>query len=162
MIIRGRVLAAYGDNIATEVMVASKHVKSLEPIEMAKVCMRDIDPDFYDKMHLGGILIAGSNFGCSSSREWAPVALKAANVKVVIAKSFARIFYRNALNIGLPIVECDQVGTGINEGDELDVDLRAGLIKNLGNGQSYGVNCIPDFLLDQLDRGGLIAVLRGG
>lgn len=160
MVIRDRIFGIYGDNIPTEAITASRHVNAITPEGLAAACMKDIDPSFHDRLTQGKIMIAGSNFGCSSSREWAPVALKASGVRLIIAKSFARIFYRNALNIGLPIVECPDLVGSATVGDELEVDLGNGVANNLTRGTTYRFNRIPEFLLTIVKKGGLLEVLR--
>jgi 3-isopropylmalate/(R)-2-methylmalate dehydratase small subunit len=135
MIIREKVLAKFGDNIATEMITSSAYVTSSEPEELGKIACKGIDPEFVNKMRPGGILVAGKNFGCSSSREWAPVALKAAGVKLILAEFFARIFYRNAINIGLPIVECKGISEKLSLGDEVIVDLVKGQVEIVKSGE---------------------------
>lgn len=149
------VRAKYGDNITTDQITSTKYVTSTTPQELAKIALRDIDPDFPQKLSAGGIVVAGKNFSAGSSRFWAPTALKAANVKAIIAESFARVFYRNALNIGLPVIECKGIADNVSEGDELEIDFASGRINNLSSGKTYQGTPIPEFLLDIIASGGL-------
>lgn len=158
--VSGKVLCKYKDNVSTDDMSSAKYVISTKPEELAKICMRDLDPDFPKKMAPGGFLVAGRNFGCGSSREWAPIALKAAGVKAVIAEEFARIFYRNSLNIGLPVIECQGVADSIELNDELEIDLQSGLIENKSKNISLQGIPIPPFLLEQVEVGGLMEILK--
>ncbi len=158
--IRNIVRAKYGDNITTDAMTSSKYVTLTTPEELAKIALRDYDPGFLQKMSAGGILVAGTNFGGGSARDWAPIALKAAKVEVVIAELFARLFYRNALNIGLPVIECRGISDAVSENDELEVDLISGRISNLTSGKSYRGTPIPDFLLDVIASGGITPYLK--
>ncbi len=158
--IKSIVRAKYGDNITTDQITSSKYVTSTSPEELAKVALRDVDPNFLQKLSAGGIIVAGKNFGAGSSRYWAPTALKAANVKAIIAELFARVFYRNALNLALPVIECKGISDNVNEGDELEIDLITGRISNLSSGQSYQGTPIPEFLLDIIDSGGLAPHLK--
>jgi 3-isopropylmalate/(R)-2-methylmalate dehydratase small subunit len=160
MIIHGKVLAKLGDNIATEMIAASAFVTSSEPEELGKIACKGIDPDFVNKMRPGGILVAGKNFGCSSSREWAPVALKASGVRLILAEFFARIFYRNAINIGLPIVECEGISELLSVGDEVKVDLAKGEVEIIKSGERLPTKPIPQFLLERIEKGGLISQLE--
>ena len=145
----------YPDNVDTDVIIPARYLNSSDPAELAKHCMEDIDPAFVRKVKPGDIIAAGRNFGCGSSREHAPLAIKAAGVSLVIARSFARIFYRNALNIGLPILECDQADE-IASGDELRADLDEGIIENLTQGTRYRAEPFPPFLRRMMERGGLM------
>ncbi len=160
MIIKSRVLAKFGDNIATEMITSAVYVTSSKPEELGKIACKGIDPEFVNKMKPGGILVAGKNFGCSSSREWAPVALKAAGVKLILAEFFARIFYRNAINIGLPVLECKGISDKLSINDEVEVDLSAGEVKILKTGEVLSVAPTPQFLIDRMSKGGLIAELE--
>jgi len=160
MIIQSKVLAKLGDHIATEMIAASAFVTSSKPEDLGRIACKGIDPDFVEKMKPGGILVAGKNFGCSSSREWAPVALKAAGVKLVIAEFFARIFYRNAINIGLPIVECPGISEKLQVGDDVEVDLEKGLLKIFKSGERLKISAMPRFLIDRIKHGGLIPELE--
>jgi len=160
MVIQGKILAKFGDNIATEMITSSAYVTSSKPEELGKIACKGIDPDFVDKMKPGGILVAGKNFGCSSSREWAPIALKAAGVKLILADFFARIFFRNAINIGLPIVECRGISEKLNIGDEIKVDLEKGEVEIFKNGEKLIIKPMPKFLMERINMGGLIPQLE--
>lgn len=165
MKITGRVIK-YGDNINTDIIIPSKYLTSLDPEEWAKHAMEGIDPDFPRKAKEGVIIVAGRNFGCGSSREQAPQALKYAGVKCIIAESFARIFYRNAINIGLPVLESPGITAKVNEGDALTVYLDEGKIVNESSGEVIFANKLPDFILEIIRDGGLIEhlikVIGGG
>ena len=146
----------YGDNIDTDVIIPARYLNTADHKELASHCMEDIDPAFSSKLRGGDIMAAGSNFGCGSSREHAPAAIKASGVSCVIAKDFARIFYRNAINIGLPILECPAAVEGCSDGDELAVDLDGGIIENLTTGAKYSASPFPGFLQDIIASGGLM------
>lgn len=150
----------FGKNIDTDAIIPARRCNTADPQELAQYCMEDADPEFVNKMSRGDLIVAGSNFGCGSSREVAPLAIKAAGVSAVIAKSFARIFFRNAINIGLPILECDEAADGIEEGDEVRVDPAAGEIHNLTKNESYQAVPFPDFLQHIIDKGGLLAYVE--
>ena len=150
----------YPDNVDTDVIIPARYLASQDPRELAAHCMEDIDRDFHAKSKPGDILVAGLNFGCGSSREHAPIALKAAGVSCVIAKNFARIFYRNAINIGMPILECPAASEGIGDGDEVSVDFAAGVITNLTKNETYQAEPFPPFIRDIIERGGLMASLK--
>lgn len=156
----------FGDNINTDVIIPSKYLTSLDPNELARHAMEGIDPDFPKKARGGVIIVAGKNFGCGSSREQAPIALKYAGVRCIIAESFARIFYRNAINIGLPILEAPGIREEVDEGDMLTAVLNEGLIINESKGKVIEATRLPDFILDIIADGGLIEhlikVMRGG
>jgi 3-isopropylmalate/(R)-2-methylmalate dehydratase small subunit len=145
----------FGDNVDTDLIIAARYLNTSEPSELAKHVMEDADPEFVEKMTPGDIIVAGENFGCGSSREHAPIALKAAGVAAVIAPSFARIFYRNAFNMGLPIFELKEADE-INEGDEVRVDMDKGEIVNLTQNKTYKFVPIPEFMQQLVDAGGLI------
>lgn len=147
----------FGKNIDTDAIIPARHCNTADPRELAQHCMEDADVDFVKKMKRGDVIVADSNFGCGSSREVAPLTIKAAGVSAVIAKSFARIFFRNAINIGLPILECPQAVDGIKEGDEIEVEPAAGVIRNLTTGEQYLAAPFPDFLRRIIDLGGLLA-----
>ena len=159
-IISAKILAELGDNVSTDDMSSAKYVVSTKPEELAKVCMKDLDPTFPEKMSQGGFLVAGKNFGCGSSREWGPVGVKACGTQCVFAEEFARIFYRNALNIGLPVIECKGINEKLHIGDEVEVNLQTGCIENKTTGEKMQGIPIPEFLLDQLEKGGLLEVLK--
>lgn len=156
---RGNVFK-YGNNVDTDVIIPARYLNTSDPDELAKHCMEDIDSEFIGKVQAGDIMVAEKNFGCGSSREHAPIALKAAGISVVIAKTFARIFYRNALNIGLPIFECPEAVDGIDRGDEVEVDFQTGAIKNLTKGASYQAEPFPEFMQELIAAGGLIPYLQ--
>ena len=145
----------FGDNIDTDLIIAARYLNSSEPSHLAKYVMEDADPEFVSKMAVGDIIVAGENFGCGSSREHAPIALKSAGISAIIAPTFARIFYRNAFNMGLPIFEL-QEAVEINEGDVVRVDMRAGEIINISQAKSYKFLPIPEFMQELVDAGGLI------
>ncbi|WP_408955545.1 3-isopropylmalate dehydratase small subunit [Natroniella sp. ANB-PHB2] len=150
----------YGDDVDTDVIIPARYLNTSEPKELAKHCMEDIDEDFVDNMSPGDLIVAEDNFGCGSSREHAPLAIKAAGVSCVIANSFARIFYRNSINIGLPILECPKAVAGIEEGDQVEVDVDSGLIKNLTKKEEYQAAAFPEFMQELIDAGGLVNYVR--
>ena len=149
----------YGDNIDTDVIIPARYLTTSDPKELAAHCMADLDRDFLKKLPENGVLVGGTNFGCGSSREHAPLAIKYAGVSCVVAKSFARIFYRNAINIGLPIVETD---AEINSGDELSIDLTNGVLTNRTTGQTVNFPAFPEFLQKIIEAGGLVNAMKGG
>ena len=151
----------YGDNVDTDVIIPARHLNTSDPEELASHCMEDIDPAFTGKVQSGDILVAGRNFGCGSSREHAPIAIKASGISCVVAESFARIFYRNALNIGLPILECPDAAKAISDGDEVLVELATGEIADLTTGQRFRAEPFPPFMMDLVAAGGLAAYLKG-
>ena len=146
----------YGADVNTDVIIPARYLNVSDPAELARHCMEDIDQDFAGKVQAGDIIMATTNFGCGSSREHAPMAIKASGVSCVIAKSFARIFFRNAINIGLPLLECDQAVDDTEAGDILEVDLSSGRIKNLTNGKVFDARLYPDFMAELINAGGLI------
>lgn len=150
----------FGNNIDTDLIIPARYLTTSDPEELAKYAMQDADPEWVDKMKKGDFIVAGDNFGCGSSREHAPIALKAAGVSAVVAKSFARIFYRNAINIGLPILESPEAVDEIKEGDEIEVDLASGTIGNLTSGKTYKAQPFPEFMQKIIKAGGLIKYLR--
>lgn len=156
MIFEGKIWI-FGDNIDTDAIIAARYLSTVDPQELAKHLMEDIRPDFPGLVKKGDILVAGSNFGCGSSREHAPLAIKGAGVSCVIARSFARIFYRNSINIGLPILECPDDLTGLVDGkDVLQVDLEQGLITHAASNKTYKAAPFPPFMQDLINRGGLV------
>jgi 3-isopropylmalate/(R)-2-methylmalate dehydratase small subunit len=155
MQLRGRVFK-YGANVDTDVIIPARYLNTSDPAELAKHCMEDIDPEFASKVQPGDIIVATTNFGCGSSREHAPLAIKASGVSCVIAESFARIFFRNAINIGLPILECAEAVRETEAGDVLSVDLIAGTIINETRGKTFQAKPYPDFMLEIIRAGGLI------
>ncbi len=146
----------YGANVDTDVIIPARYLNLSEPADLAKHCMEDIDTEFLKRVKPGDIMVATTNFGCGSSREHAPLALKAAGISCVIAKSFARIFFRNAINIGLPLLECEEAPDNIEAGDVVEVDLANGKIKNLKNGKVFTAKSYPDFMAGLIAAGGLI------
>lgn len=150
----------FGNNIDTDLIIPARYLNTSDPDELAKYAMQDADPEWVDKMNKGDFIVAGENFGCGSSREHAPIALKAAGVSAVIAKSFARIFYRNAINIGLPILEAPKAAEEIKEGDKIEVDLKAGIIKNITTGENFKSQPFPEFMQKIIGAGGLINYLK--
>ena len=146
----------YGANIDTDAIIPARYLNLSEPAELAKHCMESIDPEFVTRVKPGDIMVATTNFGCGSSREHAPWAIKASGISCVIAKSFARIFFRNAINIGLPLLECEEAPDNIEAGDLVEVDLAQGKIKNLNNGKIFTAKPYPDFMAGLIAAGGLI------
>lgn len=160
MTITGRVWK-YGDHVDTDAIVPARYLNVSTAGELAQHCMEDIDMGFADRVRKGDVIVAGENFGCGSSREHAPLAIKGAGVSCVVAKSFARIFYRNAINIGLPILECAEAVEEAEAGDRLAVDLRAGTITNHRTGRTYCTAPFPDFVMNLIDAGGLVPYTVG-
>ena len=150
----------YPDNVDTDVIIPARHLNTQDAKELASHCMEDIDKDFVKKVKNGDIMVGGWNFGCGSSREHAPIAIKAAGISCVIAKTFARIFYRNAINIGLAILECPAASDGIADGDEVSVDFDTGVITNVTKHETYQAEPFPPFIKDMIRSGGLMASLR--
>lgn len=146
----------YGDNVDTDVIIPARYLNSSDPAELATHCMEDIDKDFIKKVSKGDIMVAEKNFGCGSSREHAPIAIKAAGVSCVIAETFARIFYRNAINIGLPIIECPEASKGIDAGDEVEVNFDTGIINNITKGTTFKGQAFPEFMQKIIASEGLI------
>ncbi|MDR1641238.1 MAG: 3-isopropylmalate dehydratase small subunit [Clostridiales bacterium] len=146
----------YGDNVDTDVIIPARHLSTQDPKELASHCMEDIDKDFPKKVKPGDVIAAGKNFGCGSSREHAPIAILASGVSCVIASSFARIFYRNSINIGLPIMECQEASEKIKAGDEIEADFSTGKIKNLTTGETYQAEPFPQSILELIEAGGLV------
>ncbi len=159
MSVKGRVFK-YGDNVDTDVIIPARYLNTSDAKELAAHCMEDIDTEFVKKVQPGDIIVANKNFGCGSSREHAPLAIKTAGVSCVIASTFARIFYRNSINIGLPILECDEAVKNIDAGDELEVDFKSGLIKNLTKNQQYQGEGFPEFMQKIIDNDGLIGYIK--
>lgn len=155
MNVRGSVFK-YGDNVDTDVIIPARYLNSSDPAELATHCMEDIDKEFIKKVKKGDLIVADKNFGCGSSREHAPIALKAAGVSCVIAKTFARIFYRNAINIGLPIIECPEASNGIEAGDDVEVNFDSGIIINHTKGTSFQGQAFPEFMQKIITAEGLI------
>ncbi len=150
----------YGDNINTDVIIPARYLNDPSEANLAAHCMEDIEAEFASTVEPGDLIVGGSNFGCGSSREHAPMAIKASGVKCVIAKSFARIFYRNAINIGFPIMECPEAAERISRGDEVTVDFKTGLIENKTTGKQYQAAPFPDFVNEIIENGGLLNSLK--
>lgn len=150
----------YGRDIDTDVIIPARYLNTSDPAELAKHCLEDLDTEFVNNVQPGDIIVADENFGCGSSREHAPIAIKAAGVDVVIAKSFARIFYRNAINIGFPILECPEAVDGINPGDAVGVDFQSGVIVNETTGVKFQAAPFPEFVNRIIDNGGLLRSLK--
>ena len=151
----------YPDNVDTDVIIPARYLNTPNAQELARPCMEDIDADFTTRVKPGDIMVAGWNFGCGSSREHAPLAIKTAGVSCVIAKTFARIFYRNAINIGLPILECEAASDAIAAGDEVSVDFDTGVITNLTKNEPYQAEPFPAFIQEIISKGGLMNSLKG-
>ena len=146
----------YGDNVNTDVIIPARYLNTTSHEELASHCMEDIDRDFVKNVKPGDIMVAEKNFGCGSSREHAPIAIQASGISCVIASTFARIFYRNAINIGLPILECAEAAKGIRSGDEVEVDFSTGIIRNLTTGKQYQAQPFPEFIQNIMQKGGLL------
>lgn len=146
----------YGDNVDTDVIIPARYLNSSDPAELAKKCMEDIDPEFVTRVKKGDIMVANKNFGCGSSREHAPIAIKASGISCVIAETFARIFYRNAINIGLPIIECPEAAKAIEAGDEVEIDFDKGIIYDLTKKTEYIGQAFPEFMQNIMKAEGLI------
>lgn len=150
----------FGNDINTDEIIPARYLNTSDPKELAGHCMEDADPEFMNKISPGDIIVAGNNFGCGSSREHAPIAIKAADISCVIAKSFARIFYRNSINIGLPIVESPEAADDIKPGDTIEIDFDSGKIKNLTTGKEYTAKPFPPFMQDIIAKGGLMKKIK--
>lgn len=156
---KGRVFK-YGENVDTDVIIPARYLNATTGEELAKHCMEDIDKDFVFNVQKGDIIVARKNFGCGSSREHAPLAIKYSGISCVIADTFARIFYRNAINIGLPIIECPEAAKAIEAGHEVEVDFDSGMIKNLNTGEEFQGQAFPPFMQNIINAGGLIAYVN--
>lgn len=152
----------YGDNVDTDVIIPARYLNTSDHKELASHCMEDLDKDFVNKVNAGDIMVAGYNFGCGSSREHAPIAIKASGISLVIAKSFARIFYRNAINIGLAILECPEAAEAIENGNTVEADLDAGIIYDRTTGKSFKTQPFPAFIQKIIENGGLVESIRKG
>ena len=150
----------YGDNVDTDVIIPARYLNSSDPKELASHCMEDIDKEFVSRVKSGDIIVAAKNFGCGSSREHAPIAIKAAGVSIVIAETFARIFYRNAINIGLPIMECPEAAREIRAGDRVEVDLDSGIVTDVTQGKTWKGQAFPPFMQSIISAGGLIPYIN--
>ena len=151
----------YGDHIDTDVIIPARYLATQDEKELASHCMEDIDTSFIKKVHDGDIMVGGWNFGCGSSREHAPIAIKASGISCVIAKTFARIFYRNAINIGLAILECPAASDGIDDGDQVSVDFATGVITNVTKGTTFQAEPFPPVIQEMIEKGGLMASIKG-
>ena len=160
MILKGSV-HKYGANVNTDEIIPARYLTTSDPKELAKYCMKDIDDTFAKTVKTGDIIVANKNFGCGSSREHAPISIKGAGVSCVIAKSFARIFFRNSINIGLPIIESEEAVDNINNGDKLEIDLAKGEIKNITKKQTYKAQPFPEFMQKLIKSGGLLSYIKG-
>lgn len=152
----------YGDNVDTDVIIPARYLNTIDKKELASHCMEDIDPDFRAKVTPGDIIVAGYNFGCGSSREHAPIAIKESGISLVIARSFARIFYRNAINIGLAIIECEEAAVAIEDGHQVEADLDQGIIYDITTGQRFKTQPFPEFIQKIITAGGLIESIKSG
>lgn len=152
----------YGDNVDTDVIIPARYLNSSDPAELATHCMEDIDKEFVNKVHKGDIIVAEKNFGCGSSREHAPIAIKAAGVSCVIAETFARIFYRNSINIGLPIIECPKAAQAIKDGDQVEVNFDSGVITDVMTGETFEGQPFPEFMQKIIKAEGLINYINAG
>jgi 3-isopropylmalate dehydratase small subunit len=150
----------FGSDIDTDLIIPARYLNTTEPEELAKYCMQDIDETFTEKINQGDIIVAGKNFGCGSSREHAPIAIKAAGISCVIAKNYARIFYRNSFNIGLPILESKEASDNIEEGDQIAVDFSKGIIKNITKNEEYKADKFPDFIQNIIKYDGLVGYVK--
>jgi len=159
MALRGKV-HLYGDHIDTDIIIAARYLNTTDPAELAKHCMEDARDDFLARVQPGDFLVGGENFGCGSSREHAPIAIKAAGISAVVAKSFARIFFRNAINVGLPILESPQAVADARPGDELELELETGTIRNCTQGKTYAAVPFPEFLREIIAAGGMVSYVQ--
>ncbi len=155
MSVKGTVFK-YNDNVDTDVIIPARHLTSADPKHLAAHCMEDIDTSFATTVKAGDIMVAGKNFGCGSSREHAPIAIKASGISLVIASDFARIFYRNAINVGLPIMECPEASEGISNGDIVEANFDTGVITNVTTGKTFQAKPFPEFIKKIIDAGGLV------
>ncbi len=161
MKVRGNILK-YGNNVDTDVIIPARYLNTTDKAELASHCMEDLDKSFVKKVKAGDVMVAGRNFGCGSSREHAPIAIKESGISLIIAESFARIFYRNAINIGLPIVECPEAAKEIGNSDEIEMDFDTGVIKNITSGKTYAAEPFPKFIQSIITAGGLVGAVKSG
>ena len=161
MVYEGKVIK-YGDNVDTDVIIPARYLNTSDHKELASHCMEDLDKDFVKKVENGDIMVAGDNFGCGSSREHAPIAIKASGISLVIANTFARIFYRNSINIGPAILECPEAVANISDGDRVEADLDNGIIYNRTTGKSFKTQPFPEFIQKIIENGGLIETIKNG
>lgn len=157
--INGKVIK-YGDNIDTDVIIPARYLNTSDPKELATYCMEDLDKDFVNKVSEGDVMVAGKNFGCGSSREHAPIAIKASGISCVIAETFARIFYRNSINIGLPIIECQEAAREIKDGDQIEIDINNGIIINKTTNKTYKAEPFPEFMQKIINSDGLVNYVK--
>lgn len=150
----------YGDNVDTDVIIPARYLTTTDESELAKHALEDLDATFVERVNAGDVVVAGKNFGCGSSREHAPIAIKGTGVAGVVASSYARIFFRNAINTGLPIIECPEAVAGISEGDEVTIDAKAGIVRNVTTGEEFKGEPLPDFVMDIVRAGGLVEWVR--
>jgi len=150
----------FGDNIDTDLIIPARYLNTTDPKELAKYCMQDLDEEFTNEINEGDIIVGGNNFGCGSSREHAPLAIKAAGISCVIAKSYARIFYRNSFNIGLPILESKEASENIMQGDKIEVDFSNGIIRNITKKEEYNANKLPEFIQNIIKYNGLVGYVK--
>jgi 3-isopropylmalate/(R)-2-methylmalate dehydratase small subunit len=156
---KGKVIK-YGNNVDTDVIIPARYLNTSDPVELASHCMEDLDEKFTSRVKKGDVMVAGRNFGCGSSREHAPIAIKVSGISCVVAETFARIFYRNAINIGLPILECPEAAKDIKDGDDVEVDFDSGSIKNLTTGKTYQGQPFPEFMQELISADGLIEYIK--
>ena len=161
MVYTGKVIK-YGDNVDTDVIIPARYLNTSDHKELASHCMEDLDKDFTKRVNVGDIMVAGDNFGCGSSREHAPIAIKASGISLVIANTFARIFYRNSINIGLAILECPEAVANISDGDMVEADLDNGIIYNRTTGKEFKTQPFPEFIQKIIENGGLIETIKKG
>ena len=161
MVFEGKVIK-YGDNVDTDVIIPARYLNTSDKKELASHCMEDLDQTFAERVQKGDIMVAGFNFGCGSSREHAPIAIKESGISLVIAKSFARIFYRNSINIGLAILECPEAGEAIEEGNIVEADLNKGILTNKTTGKQYKTEPFPEFIQSIITNGGLVESIKNG
>ncbi len=159
MNVKGKVIK-YGNNVDTDVIIPARYLNTSDPAELASHCMEDLDDTFTQRVQKGDVMVAGRNFGCGSSREHAPISIKASGISCVIAETFARIFYRNSINIGLPILECPEAAKDIKDGEQVEIDFDKGLIKNLTTGKSYQGQPFPEFMQEIISSDGLIQYIK--
>ena len=158
-ILKGRIWT-FGDDIDTDIIIPGRYLVLREEKQLSEHLMEGTDPNFHLKVKKGDIMVAGKNFGCGSSREHAPIAIKGAGISAVVAESFARIFYRNSINVGLPLLESKNISKQVKEGDVIEVDMEKGIIKDLSNGKDFGIKRLPEFMIGILEEGGLIPYLK--
>ncbi len=159
MNVKGKVIK-YGNNVDTDVIIPARYLNTSDPAELASHCMEDLDDKFTQRVQKGDVMVAGKNFGCGSSREHAPISIKASGISCVIAETFARIFFRNSINIGLPILECPEAAKDIKDNDQVEINFDKGLIKNLTTGKTYQSQPFPEFMQEIISSDGLIQYIK--